>query len=350
MRRWIAVVVVVTLLLAVVAWWMSRPPRPRPVIVNQVATVIREEDPPQDTATVPPVVEAAPGPSGEALPDEVADDDDGPTSAELLARQAGMEAREDLGAVCRIDRPLRSARGYLAVGAPADFNGRIVPVILGHAYLMVLDGAGEGLLSVAGYAPVKVRWTAATDDGPGRCLPDPVPLEAGGTTITGTVTHQGTGEPARGSWVEGCGGLGFTDDEGIFVMEVVAGPCEVMAMRQDGMLRTLSPPVAVSPRLGDDTVVDLQIPGYPRAGLGLSIAENPAGFAVLDVVENSGGAAAGLLPGDVVVAIDGKPAAETSLEEFIELAGGREGTSVELLVERDGEQQVIEVERKPLRR
>jgi len=34
----------------------------------------------------------------------------------------------------------------------------------------------------------------------------------------------------------------------------------------------------------------------------------------------------------------------------IELAGGREGTSVELLVERDGEQQVIEVERKPLRR
>ncbi len=290
---------------------------------------------------------AAPEDAGEAAPrPPTAVEREAAAQREALAVAAEeLAADPDVHAICELDPPLQEASAYLAVGEHSGFNGRRVPVVLGRAYLPHLEGAGEGVLAVEGYAPTPVRWTAATADAPGSCAPAPIRLEAGATAVTGTVTHEGSGEPARRAWVEGCGALADTDADGGFYMQVVPGPCRLLAMRQDGSLRTVSPMVEVVPVEGEDVVVDLQIPGWPRAGLGVVVREVEEGVLIDDVLPGSGAEEEGLEPGDVLVEVDAVPTVELDLAEFVELAGGREGSVVEFLVDRGGERRLVTVER-----
>ena len=262
----------------------------------------------------------------------------------LQARAIELEEDEDIDAMCTLELPLEEAEAYLAVGDYRDFDGRKVPVVLGTAYLPFLpDGPGSGTLSVEGYAPTPVSWDK------GRCTPDPVPLNLGGTAVTGVVTHAETDRPAARAWVEGCGNLGITGSDGTYYMEVIAEPCLLFAMRQDGQLRTVGDSVEVSPQEGTDTVVNLVLPGFPRAGLGMRIEKTDDGVRILDVLEGSGAAEAGLESGDLIVAIDGETTIELTLGDFIDMAGGREGSEVSLSVASpNGQLQEIEVERLPV--
>lgn len=270
-------------------------------------------------------------------------------SEELLALQEQLEADPDYHAVCNLEPPLAQSVAYLAVGDPAEFNGRRVAVVLGRAFLPILEeGPGAGLLTVEGYAPVSIGWEAVHGGTPGACTPDPVVLEPGGTVILGRVSHEGSGEAASSAWVEGCGGLANADEDGVYYMEVVPGPCRVLAMRQDGQLRTIGVPVEVAPVEGEDLVLDLEIPGYRRAGLGVRIREVDAGFVIEEALAGGGGEAAGLQAEDLVLEVDGESAAGLDMATFVDLVGGREGTDVSLLIERDAEQIEVVVTRQPV--
>ncbi len=274
--------------------------------------------------------------------------DERPTPA-LLARQDELEADQDYHAVCNLQPALAEAQAYLAVGDPSQFNGRRVPVVLGRAFLPILEeGPGAGLLTVEGFAPLEIRWLAAHGGQPGGCQPDPLLLQPGGTVITGRVTHEDSGDPASRAWVEGCGGLANADEDGAYYMEVVPGPCTVMAMRQDGQLRTLSQPVEIVAEEGRDLVLDLELPGFRRAGLGIRIKSVEGGFLVEEVLPGAGAEAAGLQAGDLVVAVDGEPASELDLGSFVQAVGGQEGTEVSLTIESGGQRREQVVERKPV--
>ena len=58
---------------------------------------------------------------------------------------------------------------------------------------------------------------------------------------------------------------------------------------------------------------------------------------VVSVIEDSPAEAAGILPGDITVAVDGEPVAGHTVDEIVEAVRGPAGTDVELTLERDGE-------------
>ncbi len=346
MKRVIAALVIIVVLCAL-ALLLLGPEPPAPIVEPEP---VAEAPVPVRTAAPPPVDDpSAPPPlpsSAERLAQALAGV---APSDELLALQEQLEADPDYHAVCDLEPPLAQATAYLAVGDPAEFNGRRVAVVLGRAFLPILEaGTGTGLLTVEGYAPAQISWEAVHGGTPGGCTPDPVSLEPGGTVILGRVSHEGSGEPASSAWVEGCGGLANADEDGVYYMEVVPGPCRVLAMRQDGQLRTIGEPVEVTPQEGQDLVLDLEIPGYRRAGLGVRIREVEAGFVIEEALEGGGGAAAGLQAEDLVLEVEGESAAGIDLASFVDMVGGREGTDVSLLVERDGEQVVVVVTRLPV--
>ncbi len=324
---------------------------------------LREEPVPEPTVTSAPAVGAPVSTVHTRSPTPSPDQAHGPSSAEraatalagqqpteeLLAMQEELEADEDYHAVCTLEPPLAQAQAYLAVGDPSAFNGRRVAVVLGRAFLPILEeGPGQGLLTVEGYAPVSIAWEAVHGGTPGACTPDPVELLPGGTVILGRVSHEGSGDPASSAWVEGCGGLANADEDGVYYMEVVPGPCTVLAMRQDGQLRTIGQPVPVVAVEGQDLVLDLEIPGYRRAGLGVRIEGVEGGFVILEALEGGAGAAAGLDADDLVIEVDGESTVGMDMGTFIDLVGGREGSDVTLLVESGGEQREVLVTRQPV--
>ncbi|MEL6349309.1 MAG: PDZ domain-containing protein [Myxococcota bacterium] len=270
------------------------------------------------------------------------------------ALQAELKTWEEAGAVhakCTLNPPLEAAEGYLAIGGHSSFNGRRVIVLDGEAHLPILkDYPTDGLLSVEGYAPSDVTWELP-EDGMGRCTAQ-VDLKPGGTVITGVVRHEETGAPAPDAWVEGCGNFGWTDDEGVYYLEAVAVErCTLIAMRQDGKLRTLSQPIEVSPRPGQDLVVDLEISGIKKAGLGIQFTQTDVGMEIEGLLPGGSAEAAGLEAGDVIVAIDGESVLEMEMGEFAEAVGGEAGTEITLSIadagEEDGARDLI-VERQPI--
>jgi carboxyl-terminal processing protease len=80
-------------------------------------------------------------------------------------------------------------------------------------------------------------------------------------------------------------------------------------------------------------------------GIGIEIESEDDKTVVLSVVEGSPADRAGIEPGDVVVAVNGK---SVSGENYSQVAGeirGPEGTEVRLTVSRDGEERVFDLER-----
>lgn len=352
-RRLLALAVVLLAALLVLLTWWSRLPASSGEAGDPELLEKRGRAQPQGL-DADPALEGAVRAASERAP-VVPDPTAGTDRSRTLEEQArALRDNPDVHVICAIDPALDEARAYLAVGEPGSFNGRMVQVILGEAYLPFLAGeaapadAPAGWLSVEGYAPTPVRWSVPTDRGPGRCLGEPVVLREGGTVLTGVVRHAEGGDPAAGAWVEGCGGLGMTDADGHYYMEVVAAPCTVLAMRQDGMLRTRGPAEEVSPVAGEDTVVDLAIPGFKRAGLGAMVALTDLGVEIQGVLP--GGSADEVLePGDIVLQVEGEDTVDMSLGEFVDRVGGREGTTILLTVLRGEEELEVELERRQVR-
>jgi len=261
--------------------------------------------------------------------------------AQLEAELAMWEEQGVVHAMCELQPPVETAEGYLAIGGHSTFNGRRVIVLDGKAQLPILRGhPNEGLLSVEGYAPATVTWQLPEDETEkGQCTAQ-VELQEGGTVITGRVLHAESGDPAPDSWVEGCGNFGRTDEDGVYYLESVAvEQCTLIAMRQDGVFRTTSEPLQVEPIPGQDLVIDLQIAGFKRAGLGINIKQTEDGMVQIDGLIPGGSAEeAGLQPGDVIALVDGEPVSEMSLSEFAQFVGGEEGTEIALtLLDEAGE-------------
>ena len=256
--------------------------------------------------------------------------------------------------VCDLDLPLARGEGYLAIGGHSDFNGRRVTVVDGRAYLPLVYDLGDlgdavftertGVLSIDGYGPAEVQWSdPPADGGLGRCTVSVAP-EPGYASLTGSITLD-DGSPAGGAWVEGCGNMAFADGHGVVHMDIVTEPCTVIAMRQDGLLRTVSEPVEVTPAPGRDVLVDVVIPSAPRGGLGVAVSGTDEGFLVEQLIEGGPAGEAGLAAGDLVVEVDGTPATSLDLQGFVEAVGGEAGTDVDLVVVRGGERVELTVTR-----
>lgn len=263
-----------------------------------------------------------------------------PADADALAEVARtLDATADVR--CAVVPPLERAT-LRAMDAP--LGGEIV---LGHAYLRVFAPEGTAWVAIDGYEPVQVSWTLPADGGPGRCAPEPLRLVAGNPAAVTGVVRSAEGEPEGRVWVEGCGARTLTDVDGGYFLSVIPEPCSVRAYRQDGVFTGLGDAVAVTPKPGVDTVVNLTLPPHRTAGLGMRVAPADGGIRLLGAIDGGAAAEAGLDAGDLVVAIDGEPTDGMDLEDFVGRATGREGTSVVIdVVGPDGEREQLRLDRR----
>ncbi|TNE86536.1 MAG: PDZ domain-containing protein [Deltaproteobacteria bacterium] len=348
MRRRTLLLLPLSLLLLCLGWWLW----PRS---TEVAAVVDAPTPSREGARLSrsSVPEAAP--EADAAPD--------------LAAEAGSEAPDDPAAraealiadpnthvVCDLGPDVPDGQAYLSVGGHSDFNGRIVQVVDGRAYLPLVYDLGpetepfdirEGLFSLEGYGPVAIAWSDRPESGHGTCTAVIEP-DLGRASLTGSITLRSSGAPADGAWLEGCGNLAFADGQGVVHMDIVPEPCSVIAMRQDGLLRTMSDRIEVTPKPGEDVILDIAISDLPRGGLGVRVAETDDGIVIEGVLDGGPAQTAGLAEGDRVVEVDGENADDLSLGDFVEVVGGDAGTSVDLTVDRGGELVRITVVREVL--
>ncbi len=112
-----------------------------------------------------------------------------------------------------------------------------------------------------------------------------------------------------------------------------------------GMITELDPHSAYIPA-SDLAMVNEQLEGR-FGGVGIRFLIHEDSLVVTHIIPNAPAAAAGLKPGDRIVAVDGKNIADGKLttEDVMEMLKGKEGSDVEVTVERYGSRKDYTIER-----
>jgi len=110
-----------------------------------------------------------------------------------------------------------------------------------------------------------------------------------------------------------------------------------------GALATLNDPYTlfIEPEPAADEKAQLE---GQFGGIGAFIQRDEAGHAILEPMPDQAAEKAGLVKGDILVAVDGRPIAlEMSTEDIIKLIRGEVGTKVILTVERAGTEETLDI-------
>jgi carboxyl-terminal processing protease len=83
-------------------------------------------------------------------------------------------------------------------------------------------------------------------------------------------------------------------------------------------------------------------------GIGASVNTTDGWATIVSPLDESPALAAGLLPGDRILEVDGQTTMGEDLDETIERIIGEEGTTVTLTIEREGEQLTVPIVRRPI--
>lgn len=85
---------------------------------------------------------------------------------------------------------------------------------------------------------------------------------------------------------------------------------------------------------------------YVGIGVTIRVTEEGNGFTVLQVEPDGPAKNGGILPGDIIVAVDGQSVAQLGVNEAADMVSGPENTDVKITVERDGENITFTLTRK----
>jgi C-terminal processing protease CtpA/Prc len=152
--------------------------------------------------------------------------------------------------------------------------------------------------------------------------------------------------PERTVWVEAtCGRRALVDEDGDFFLYGRPGECSLKAMRRQGLLTIWGDPITVTVEKNGEHEVQLSVPDWKPAGLGISLEEDEFGIRIARVHPRSPAEKYGLKTGDIILEIDGVSAADLSTHEFVEFGVGPEGTDVDLLVATDDGEHAITLTR-----
>ena len=87
---------------------------------------------------------------------------------------------------------------------------------------------------------------------------------------------------------------------------------------------------------------------YVGVGITITVREDNKGYDIIQLEPTGGALEAGILPGDILVAVEEQRLSEMTVEQARDLIRGEAGTQVKLTVERDGAEQEFTVTRKQL--
>ncbi|MEN0063575.1 MAG: PDZ domain-containing protein [Myxococcota bacterium] len=119
--------------------------------------------------------------------------------------------------------------------------------------------------------------------------------------------------------------------------------CAVQGTVSDGGLVVESEPMWI--RGDEDVQVDFGLPVAPLGGMGARVASRGHGIALTEVLPGFPAESAGLLPGDVVLAVDDWSMRNATAMEFVRTVVGTPGTPVRLTVARKGTRYDVEIVR-----
>ncbi|NJK89009.1 MAG: PDZ domain-containing protein [Myxococcales bacterium] len=165
--------------------------------------------------------------------------------------------------------------------------------------------------------------------------------------LFGAVVDRSSQLPLAGASVrlEGFGGSAraVTDADGLFELEGLApgrrtlhaeapghrakltSGLELTAGARIGPLR-----IELEPRGSDEE------PSLDMVGIGAMLEPQGEGLRVARVIPRGGAARQGLVPGDVITHVDGRPVSELGFDAAVQAIRGHEGSTVELRFEREG--------------
>lgn len=225
--------------------------------------------------------------------------------------------------------------------------------------LLILLALRRGDVVVAD-APVTVPEPAEAlcTPAPGAATPAPAPFvddadDTGGPLVTldvrGTlridaVRDDGTPEPDAVLELINCPPARQRERGAVSLWRMDPGPCTVVAWRPDGILRTPYQMTRIRIAAGEETRLAFTFPAEVTAGVGISYHASDVGLEVDAIVPGSPAEAAGLVAGDLVLAIDGEDVEDLTDEELADLLTGSEGTPVSLTLAFEGETGLLEEE------
>jgi carboxyl-terminal processing protease len=111
-----------------------------------------------------------------------------------------------------------------------------------------------------------------------------------------------------------------------------------------GMVEALNDPYTVYVPASSQREFNKGLTGE-YVGIGAQITMQPGGLTVVSPMENSPALKAGLLPNDRIIEIDGIATRGMDVDKCVDMLQGRPGTVVKLLIDRAGEQKLLEVTR-----
>ena len=110
----------------------------------------------------------------------------------------------------------------------------------------------------------------------------------------------------------------------------------------EGLVRSLGDPYSIFLPPQDAEIFEENINGN-FGGVGIEIGMRDNTLTVIAPLKNTPASRAGILSGDKILAIDGIPTAEMSVEEAVQIIRGEVGTDVALTLSRDGSKESFEV-------
>lgn len=168
----------------------------------------------------------------------------------------------------------------------------------------------------------------------------------GQASLAGSIRSP-EGRPVEGASVIGCGYQVKSGADGRWSLSFPNRACRLHAEWMDGALRRVSAGVVYEPFApvpGFDFVVD----DRPIGGVGLALGVDEDGVFIDDVLPNTPGDAAGLLPGDRITSVDGGAIAGKSLDEVVAVITGSPDTPVTLGVQREDGPATLTLTRAPI--
>ena len=246
------------------------------------------------------------------------------------------EPEPTLEVVCPLHEPIpHGLRGTVHI--PRAGGSVFALAVVGDgdvSFSAPLVSEGWGSLSLPGQSDVELVFDAS-----GCTLREPVARAA----VSGWVRTEGDAQGAMLT-VQGCGVYGMVDPDGSFFVEPDAGECALWAVRQDGSASIRGEPLWLDLAPNGEQVVELWLPPWPAAGVGLAFDFSDGEPAVATVEPGSPADEAGLRPCDVLLEVDGEAVGGASSWELIDRLHGPPDTSVSVLVLGADEAQPFSVE------
>jgi hypothetical protein len=238
------------------------------------------------------------------------------------------EAPPPITVRCRAEAALLEALADVVV------EGRRVPFTVNGDELVLeeMPVAGMMTLLAEGSASIQAFWVEAETPGVGRCVEEPLALTPSGL-VRGIIKNL-TRWPQARVVARVCDLAVRPSRDGRFEVMAPAGVCDVFAQRRDGLFFASSDVITLEIEAGSEHELELWLPDYRQGGVGMGIVEHDEGVLIERVLDGGAAAEAGLQPGDVVLEVDGVPAAALTLEEFVQVTTGEAGTDVELIISR----------------